>query len=179
MSYTEYQIKQYLEILHKYTKSAEEVNVIAKCINCKNSDCFNIHSGCKICVYCGTINGHVLGFYDVNDYDRLYLKKKSIYQRKYHYEKKVNQVTKRLNLTDEEKYELFNKLITIDNHIMKIINKQQCRKRMINIFYSIKKLLEEMGNEKSKLVYLKISQQTLENYEKWWDSYKGLKNKIF
>ena len=64
--------------------------------------------------------------------------------------------------------------MAIDNHVMEILNKQYCRKRMISIFYLIKKLLEEMGNEKYKLVYLKISKQTLENYEKWWDSYKSL-----
>ena len=44
---------------------------------------------------------------------------------------------------------------------------------MISIFYLIKKL-EEMGNEKYKLVYLKISEQTLKNYEKWWNSYKSI-----
>ena len=63
----------------------------------------------------------------------------------------------------------------IDNRVMEQLNKQYCRKRMINIFYLIKKLLEEMGCEKYKLVYLKISPQTLENYEWWWDSYKRLK----
>ena len=88
----------------------------------------------------------------------------------------INQVSKRLNLTDEQKYELYNKLMKIDNHVMEILNKQYCRKRMISIFYLIKKLLEEMGCEKYKLVYLKISPQTLENYEKWWDSYKSLNN---
>ena len=62
----------------------------------------------------------------------------------------------------------------IDNHIMQILNKNYCRKRMINIFYLIKKLLEEMDCEKTKLVYLKISPNTLENYEKWWNSYKSL-----
>ena len=46
---------------------------------------------------------------------------------------------------------------------------------MISIFYLIKKLLAEMGCEKYKLVYLKISPQTLDNYENWWDSYKSLK----
>ena len=102
--------------------------------------------------------------------------KKSIYQGKYHYEKKVNQVSKRINLTDEQKYELYNKLMEIDNNVMEILNKKYCRKRMISIFYLIKKLLEEMGCEKSKLVYLKISPQTLENYEKWWNSYISLKN---
>ena len=62
----------------------------------------------------------------------------------------------------------------IDNHIMEILNKKYCGKRMISIFYLIKKLLEEMGCEKYKLVYLKISPQTLDNYEKWWDSYKSI-----
>ena len=120
-----------------------------------------------------------LGYYDQKDYDRLHFRKKSIYQRKYHYEKKIDQVSKRLHLTEEQKYELYNKLMTIDNHVMKILNKQFCRKRMISIFYLIKKFLEEMGGESSKaskLVYLKISGQTLENYEKWWKCFKSLNN---
>ena len=177
MSYTEDQIKKYLEILHNYTKKpVEEVDVSsrAKCWNCDNSECFFIHLGFKICDYCSASNGHVLGFYDVKDYDRLHFRKKSIYQRKYYYEKKVNQVSKRINLTDEQKYELYNKLMEIDNHVMEILNKKYCRKRMISIFYLIKKLLEEMGCEKYKLLYLKISSQTLENYEKWWNSYRSI-----
>ena len=64
--------------------------------------------------------------------------------------------------------------MNIDNHVMEILNNQFCRKKMISIFYLIKKFLEEMGCEKSKLVYLKISDQTMENYEKWWNSYKSL-----
>ena len=66
----------------------------------------------------------------------------------------------------------------IDNNVMEILNKKYCRKRMISIFYLIKKLLEEMGCEKSKLVYLKISPQTLENYEKWWNGYISLKKSL-
>ena len=178
MTYTEDQIKQYLDILHNYTKQPVEdagVSRRAKCWNCQNSECFFIHLGYKICDYCVAANGHVLGYYDVKDYDRLYFRKKSIYQRKYHYEKKVDQVSRRLNLTEDEKCELYNKLMAIDNHVMEILNKKYCRKRMISIFYLIKKLLEEMGCEKSKLVYLKISPQTLVNYEKWWNSYINLK----
>ena len=184
MCYTEDQIKRYLEILHNYTKKTvpsprvvedADVSRKVKCWNCHNSECFFIHLGYNICDYCGAANGHVLGYYDVKDYDRLHFRKKSIYQRKYHYEKKVNQVSKRLNLTDEKRYELYNKLMEIDNHVMEILNKKYCRKRMISIFYLIKKLLEEMGNEKYKLVYIKISTQTLKNYEEWWNSYISLK----
>ena len=177
MHYTNEQIERYLDILHNYTKKpVEEVDVSrrAKCWNCDNSKCFFIHLGCKICDYCGVANGHVLAFYDVRDYDRLYFRKKSIYQRKYHYEKKVDQVSRRLHLTEDEKCELYNKLMAIDNHVMEILKKKYCRNRMISTFYLIKKFLEEMGCEKYKLVYLKISPKTLENSEKWWDSYKSL-----
>ena len=138
---------------------------------------FTIDYGQKICDECGVANGHVLGLYDVKDYDRLYFRKKSIYQRKYHYEKKVSQISKLLNLNDEEKCELYEKLMKINNYINEILNKQYFRKRMISIEYLIKKILEEMGCEKYKLVNLKISRQTLEIYEKWWVSYKGLVKK--
>ena len=175
MIYTKDQIKKYLGILGDYNNiCSEESNLKAKCCNCENRESFTIDYGYKICDECGVANGHVLGFYDIKECDRLFYRKKSVYQRKYYYEKKVNQVSKRINLTDEQKYELYSKLMEIDNHVMKILNNQYCRKRMISIFYLIKKLLEEMGCEKYKLVYLKIGSRTFENYEKWWDSYKSL-----
>ena len=177
MCYTEEQIKQYLKILHNYTKqTVGEENRKVKCWNCHNSECFFIHLGYSICDYYVAENGHVLGYYDLKDYDRLHFRKKSIYQRKYHYEKKVNQVSKRLHRTEDQKYDLYNGLMAIDDHVMEILNKKYCRKRMISIFYLIKKFLEEMRDEKYKLVYLKISDQTLENYEKRWNSYKSLNN---
>ena len=177
MTYTKEEIDKYLEILRSYNnaQSEEKANTKVRCRNCQSVS-FSIETGFNICDSCGLTNGHVLGYFDLKEYDRFYFRKKSIYQRKYHYEKKVNQVSKRINLTDEQRYELYNKLMEIDNHVMEILNKKYCRKRMISIFYLIKKLLEEMGCEKYKLVYLKISPQTLENYEKWWDSYKSLNN---
>ena len=89
--------------------------------------------------------------------------------------KKVNQISKIINLNDEQKCELYDRLIKIDNYIMEILNKQYFRKRMININYLTKKLLEEMVCEKYKLIELKISSQTLEIYDQWWTSYKNLK----
>ena len=176
MSYTEEEIKKYLAILHNYKKPIQQVSEKTQCLNCSNTEFFTIYSGYKICDECGTANGHVLGLFDVKDLDRLHYRKKSIYHRKYHYEKKVHQISKRINLTDEQKCELYDKLMKIDNKIMEILKKQYFRKRMININYLIKKLLEEMGCEKYKLIVLKISPQTLEIYEKWWDSYKDLNN---
>ena len=171
MTYTKEEIEKYLEILKSYnTQSEEKENTKVKCRNCQ-SDSFTIESGYNICDSCGLTNGHVLGYFDLKEYDRFHFRKKSIYQRKYHYEKKVDQVSRRLHLTEEEKCELYNKLMAIDNHV-----NQFCRKRMINIFYLIKRLLQEMGSEKYNLVGLTISPQTLENYEKWWNSYKSLNN---
>ena len=175
MSYTEEEIKTYLEILNNYNKPMKQISPKSKCSKCSYSEFFTIDSGYKICDECGTANGHVLGFFDVKDYDRLHYRKKSIYHRKYHYEKKVDQISKLINLNDEQKCELYDRLIKIDNYIMEILNKQYFRKRMININYLTKKLLEEMGCEKYKLIDLKISSQTLEIYDQWWVSYKDLK----
>ena len=176
MPYSEEEIERYTEILHKYTKPPkEEFGGKSKCWNCKRDDCFTIaSSGYRLCENCGGQNEYVLEYFDKKDYDRLLFRKKSIYQRKYHYEKKVDQVSKMIHLTEDEKIELCNKLMIIDNKIMKILNKQFCRNRMISIGYLMKKILEEMGNKKYKLIKLNIGDQTLANYEKWWHSYKSL-----
>lgn len=97
-----------------------------------------------------------------------------MYQPKYYYEKKVNLISKSINLSDEEKCELYDRLISIDNNLKKQLNSQFGRKRLINIFYLIKKILEEMGSEKSIQVYLRISKQTLQKYNNWWENYKKL-----
>ena len=175
MTYTEEEIKKYLEILNNYNKPIQQISPKSKCLGCPNTESFTIDSGLEICYECGTLNGHVLGLFDLKDLDRLYYRKKSIYHRKYHYEKKVNQISKLINLNDDEKCELYDRLIKIDNYVMEILNKQYFRKRMININYLTKKLLEEMGCEKYKLIDLKISPQTLEIYDQWWTSYKNLK----
>ena len=179
MCYTEEEIKKYMSILSEYTKSSEDEQKQfggkTKCCNCQRDDCFSIYSGYKICENCSVLNGHVLGYYDYRDRDRLHFQKKSIYQRKYHYEKKVNQVSQRLQLSDEQRCELIDKLMEIDNNDIEKLNNKFNRKRMISIFYVIKKILEKMGNEKYKLLDINISEQTLAYYEDWWDSYKSLK----
>ncbi|CAH3198068.1 unnamed protein product, partial [Porites evermanni] len=112
------EFENYVECLFTGEKQMRTMKIIRiRCSNCQ-SDSFCVESGYNICVSCGTNNGHVLGYFDLKEYDRFYFRKKSIYQRKYHYEKKVDQVSKRINLTDEQKYELYSKLMNIDNHVM-------------------------------------------------------------
>ena len=168
-------IKKYLDIIHNFTKTVEkETDRKISCSNCQETE-FDLVSGFVFCMKCGTQNGRYFESFDKRDQDRLIFRKKSVYQRKYHYEKKVNQISKRLKLTEDEKYDLFKKLLEIDNNVMEKLNKQFNRKRTINIVFLIKKMLEEMGNVKHKLVELNIGDQTLANYQKWWRSYKSLK----
>ena len=95
-----------MEILKSYNKPAvKNENKKLRCSNCQR-DSFSIESGYNICEECGLTNGHVLGYFDLKEYDRFHFRKRSIYQRKYHYEKKVDQVSKRLHLTEDEKCEL-------------------------------------------------------------------------
>ena len=174
MTYTEEEIKRYLDILSNYKKPINKFELKSKCCVCSNTEYFSTYSGYNMCNECGTLNGHVLGQFDVKDFDRLYYRKKSIYHRKYYYDKKVKNISKLINLTDEQNCELYNRLLKIDNYIMEILNKQYFRKRMININYLIKKILEEIGCEKYKNIEVKISPQTLEIYDKWWKSYNNL-----
>ena len=79
-----------------------------------------------------------------------------------------------LNLTNEEECKVYNRLLEIDDNVMKKINNQYFRKRMININYIIKKILEEMECEKYKTIKIKISPKILDIYDKWWESYKEI-----
>ena len=167
---SEEQIKKYLEILHKYTKNiSDKPKMQPQCSNCENSENFAIYQGYKICEECGSTNGHVLGYFDPKEYDRLYFRKKSVYQRKYYYEKKIKQIP---NLTEEDKSLLYKKLMEIDEKVLKRVNKKFSRKRMINIFYIINRMLEEMGIKNK--ISLNISSQTKEYYDRWWESYLKL-----
>ena len=174
MTYTEEEIKKYLNILSNYKKSLQQFKLKSKCKGCSNTESFSSYLGYNMCKECGTLNGHILGQFELKDFDRLYYRKKSIYHRKYYYDKKVKNISKLINLTDEQKCELYNRLLKIDNYIMEILNKQYFRKRMININYLIKKILEEMGCENYKNIEFKISPQILEIYDKWWESYKKI-----
>ena len=185
MSYSEDQIKKYLEILHNYTKNISDESKMqsspaggflggatppSKCLNCENRKFWTIDFGYKICEECGITNGHVLGYFDPKEYDRLYFRKKSVYQRKYYYEKKIKQIP---NLSGEDKSLLYKKLMEIDEKVLKEVNKKFSRKRMINIFYIIERMLDEMGLKNK--ISLNISSQTKEYYDRWWESYLELR----
>ena len=149
MSYTEEEIKKYLNILHNYKverDGVKGVNVGSHiCKGCSNTESFSSYLGYNICNECGVLNGHILGNIELKDFDRLHYKKKSIYHRKYYFDKKIKNIFKLINLTDEEKCELYKKLLILDSNNMKILNDKYSRKRMININYVIKKFWRKWG----------------------------------
>ena len=169
MNYNDEEIKNYLNVLNSYKRGSSGENPPPH--RCSR---FEEYLGQHLCLDCGKLKGHILGKFDINDTDRLYYQKKSIYHRKYYFEKKVNMMAKLINLTNEEKNELYEKLLLLDCNDIKVINKKFCRKRMININYLIKKILEEMGCEKYKNINLKNNPQILEYYDRWWESYKEI-----
>ena len=98
-----------------------------------------------MCESCDSSNGHALGYYDMKEYDRFHYRRKSIYQRKYHYENKVKDISERISLTDGEEYCLYSKLMEIDQETITKIKEHFNRKRMISVFYLIKKTSRRNG----------------------------------
>lgn len=188
--FTPTEIERYREIVKKYTQqqsphqqggyggSAAPPCINTDCITNQQAGFGGLQSprhqpshGFYICDECETNNGYVLGYYDYKEFDRFYYRKKSIYQRQYHYENKVKDISQRLLLSDEEQYLLYSKLMDISEETINKINARFNRKRMISIFFIIKKILEEMGCEKYHQIGLNLSKQTHQTYEKWWKYY--------
>lgn len=149
MRFTNEQVENYLQILQTLPSSriGTPPNRKVTCRNCQG-DKFFVELGYNFCEEYGMSQGHALGFYDKRECERFHFRKKSIYQRKYHYEKKNAEISKKLFLTEEQKYCLYKKLMAIDRDKMEVLNKRFCRKRMISIYYLISKFLEGMKNKK-------------------------------
>ena len=156
MSYREEEIKKYLNILSNYKKTINQFTLKLKCKGCSNTESFSSYLGSNMCNECGVLNGHILGNIELKDFDRLHYQKKSIYHRKYYFDKKVKNISKLINLTDEEKCELYDKLLILDSNNMKVINDKYFRKRMININYLIKKFWRKWGVKNIKILNLKL-----------------------
>ena len=155
MSYTEEEIKKYLNMLSNYKKSIKQFTLKLKCKGCTNTEFFLSYLGFNMCNECGTLNGHLRNI-EIKDFDRLHYQKKSIYYRKYYFDKKVKDILKLIDITDEEKCELYDKLLILDSNIIKVINKKYFRKRMININYVIKKFWRKWGVKNIKILKLKL-----------------------
>ena len=112
---------------------------------------------------------------DFTSKDRCHFEKKSIYKRSYHYQNKLEEISKKYNLDlrPEVHYKLRLDLEKIDNKLNKINDTYQ-RKRLINITYLIKRILSEYDKTEADKIQLKLSDKTLKFYDEWYKTYLSI-----
>ena len=130
--------------------------------------------GFRYCVKCFYSAGRVF-IKDVTSKDRCHFQKKSIYKRSYHYQNKIEEISKNFDLLiiPEVHCKLRLDLEKIDNMLNKINDTYQ-RKRLINITYLIKRILSEYDKSEADKIQLKLSDKTLKFYDEWYKTYLSI-----
>ena len=172
MTYSEEEITQYLSILKNFNEGKDVYTPVldkhiplkipekVSCENCGNTKCF--YSVGRVFIK------------DFTSKDRCHFQKKSVYKRTYHYQNKLEEISKKYNLDirPEVHYKLRLDLEKIDNSLNKI-NDRYKRKRLINITYLIKRMLGEYDKSEADKIQLKLSDKTLKFYDDWYKTYES------
>ena len=185
MTYSEEEIKKYLNILRNFNDGLDVYTPVldnhiplkipekVSCENCGNTHFFKDH-GFRYCNKCFYSVGRVF-IKDFTSKDRCHFQKKSVYKRSYHYKNKIEEITKECNLDirPEVHYKLRLDLEKIDKKLNKI-NDTYKRKRLINITYLIKRILSEYDKSEADKIHLKLSDKTLKFYDNWYKTYQNI-----
>ena len=183
MTYSEEEIKKYFSILQNVNDGLDvhtpvrdkyvppKIPQKGSCDNCGNTRLFK-DKGTLYCNKCFYSVGRVF-IKDFTSKDCHQFQRKSIYKRTYHYQNKIEEISKKCNLdiTPEVYYKLRLDLQKIDQVIGKINDTYQ-RKRLINITYLIKRVLGEYDKTEADKIQLKLSDKTLEFYDDWYKTYQ-------
>ena len=183
MTYTKEEIERYTNILKNlndglniYTPIRNSIPLKkTKRISCEN--CGNKHflkdNGLRFC------NKHFIsiGRVFIKDYtskDRCHFQKKSIYNRSYHIQNRLDETTKKydLDIKPEVYFKLKADLENLDRKINEI-NQEHERKRMINISYVIKKILKKYDKQEAKKIKLNIGDDTKYEYDDWFKTFQA------
>ena len=137
------------------------------CENCDNTHFFKDH-GFRYCNKCFHSVGRVF-IKDFTSRDRCHFQKKSVYKSTYHYQNKLEEIRQKygLNLRPEVHLKLRSDLEKIDKALNKINEKYE-RKRLINISYLIKRILNDYDK-----IQLKLSDKTLKFDNNWFETLKS------
>ena len=181
MTYSEEEIQKYLSILQNFKDGLDVYSVRDKhippkipqkvsCNNCGNTHFFK-DKGFRYCKKCFYSLGRVF-IRDFTSKDHYYFQKKSIYKREYHYQNKIEEISKKFDLVirPEVYYKLKLDLQKTDK-VIDNINEKWKRKRLINITYLIKRVLSEYDKSEADKIQLNLSEKTLKFYDEWYDSY--------
>ena len=144
--------------------------VVESC--CSEQDMVNIN-GMNTCVNCGLVDGYdcVIGYF--NFYDNMYkIRKKSVYNRKYHIENVLDSILieNNIQLTQHQREKIYKLFVEIDSVLNEV---NDGRKRMISIKYVIKQLLK-MLRLPYKDINVTKSKRTLTYYKQYWKNVQSL-----
>ena len=119
------------------------------------------------CVNCGLVDGcdYVIEYF--NFYDNMYkIRKKSVYNRKYHIENLLDSISieNNIQLTYHQREQIYKVFVEIDSVLNEV---NDGRKRMISIKYVIKKLFK-MLRLPYKDINVTKSKRTLTYYKQYW-----------
>ena len=183
MTYTEEEIECYTNILrnlydglNNYTPILENIPLKKpeklSCNNCGNTHFFK-ERGLRYCNKCF----HYWSCF-IKDYtakDRCHFQKKSVYKRSYHLQNRLDEIRKKYNLNIEPEvyFKLKSDLEKLDKKI-NTINLKHERKRMINITYLIKRILDKYDDYEADKIELNISDETLEFYDDWFETFQAI-----
>ena len=182
MTYSEEEIKKYLNILQNYRDGLNIISPIkdehippktpeiVSCENCGNTRFFK-DGGFRYCKKCFYSVGRVF-VKEISFKDRCCFRQKCICKREYHYQNKIEEINRKvaLEIAGQEKFELLLKLQKIDK-VMEKINEKWKRKRLINISYLIKRVLSEYDKTRVDKIKLHLSEKILKFYDEWYDNF--------
>ena len=123
--------------------------------------------GMDVCIECGLVINSISKSDYIEFYENLFrIRRKSIYIRKYHIENSLKNLLVKYNieLTYNQRDKIY-KIFEQIGYILPEIN--VTRKRIINITYIIKKILEMMNSTYE--IPITKSIKTLDFYNKYWD----------
>ena len=130
---------------------------------CSEQDMGNIN-GMNVCINCGLVDGYVYVDEYINFHENMYrIRRKSIYNRKYHIENVLNRISE-IQLTYHQREQIYKVFVEIDSVLSEV---NDGRKRMISVKYVIKQLFKMLGLPYKDINVTK-SKRTLTYYEQYW-----------
>ena len=80
----------------------------------------------------------------------------------------------KLALSEDEQYKIYKILKEMNDVKLSKLNKKFGRKRLVNVYYAIRKLLKSQGNKQYKRIELNLSPVTLKFYKKCFKFYQSI-----
>lgn len=149
---------------------AETEKVNKQC--CDKQDIENVN-GMNTCVSCGLVHGYDYVAEYINFYDCMYkIRKKSVYNRKYHIENVLNNICceNRVELTNNQRDWIYKVFVEIGT-ILHLVNGN--RKRIISTKFIIGQLFNMLGLS-YKDIYVTKSKSKLKDYKRYWKKVQSL-----